>query len=57
MAYLEIRKQGELISRRAIADEQAHKGCKIRLGGQRRMQLRLGESKEVGQYQLTLFAF
>ena len=54
MAYIEIRKHGKLIKRRPVDDRQARKGCGIRLDS-KHVQLRLGESKVVGDYQLTLF--
>jgi C-terminal peptidase prc len=55
MAYVEIRKEGRLVARRAVDEQQAQKGCNIRLGSAGKVQLTLGQSKVVGKYQITLF--
>lgn len=55
MAYVEIRKEGRLVARRPVDDQQARKGCKIRMGSAGAVHLTLGQSKTVGKYQVTLF--
>jgi|GEM_PF-587048 len=55
MAYIEIRREGRLVSRRAVDEEQARRGCRIRLGEGDKVRLTIGQSQTVGKYQITLF--
>ena len=54
MAYVEIRKNGKLVTRRVVDDAKAQKGCRIRLGSAGRVMLSLGETKQVGKYEFQM---
>jgi ankyrin repeat protein len=56
MAYLEIRKNGELVKRQQIDDTKAQKGCKMSLGAAGAILLKTGETKTVGKYELKIIA-
>ena len=55
MAYVEIRKKGRLVSRRVVDDAQAGTGCKVFLGEAGEVQLSVGQSKTVGEYEISSF--
>ena len=50
MPYVEVQKDGEVISRRPIGDAEARKGCTIRLGPKLRAHVALGTPSRVGGY-------
>ena len=54
MAYIEVRKDGKLVKRRLVADDRAQKDCRIRVGSAGQVHLRVGESKTVGKYEITM---
>ena len=56
MAYLEIWKKGELVNQKIVGDDQAKKGCRVRLGSADPVILKMGESKSQGKYYLRLIA-
>jgi hypothetical protein len=53
MAYLEIRREQELVRCQQIEDVLTEKGITLRIG-QENIVLRLGESKQVGPYKVTI---
>lgn len=55
MAYVEVRRDGKLITRRIVDDAEARKGCRIRVGSAGKIQLAIGESKTVGKYQVVMY--
>ncbi|MBI5724988.1 MAG: SUMF1/EgtB/PvdO family nonheme iron enzyme [Planctomycetes bacterium] len=55
MAYLDIRKDGKLVSRRLVAESAAEKGVRWKLGATE-YQMTLGETARVGDYELVLLA-
>ncbi len=55
MAYVEVRIDGKLITRRIVDDAEARKGCRIRVGSAGKIQLAIGESKTVGKYQVVMY--
>ena len=54
MAYVEVRRDGEVIVRRFVEDKRAREGCAIRLGPKVRVRLALGESTEAAGYQVAV---
>jgi serine/threonine protein kinase len=54
MAYLEVRKAGKLVKRRLVEDDRAQKGCRIRVGSAGQVRLRMGESKTLGKYTVSM---
>ena len=54
MALLEVRRNGDLIKQKVVDDLFAQKGCNIRIGSSGTIHLILGETKTVGQYQISL---
>jgi serine/threonine protein kinase len=54
MAYLEIWKKGKLVKRQQIDDGKAQKGCRIRLGTDSSLVLKLGESKSLAGYDVKI---
>ena len=54
MAYIEIRKDGKLVTQRLVADQEASRGCNIRLGKAGNVKLGIGESKQVGKYHVSV---
>ena len=54
MAYVEVRRDGEVIVRRWVEDKRAREGCAIRLGPKLRIRVALGESTEAGGYQVAV---
>ena len=55
MPYVEVQKDGEVISRRPIGEAQARKGCTIRLGPKLRAHVALGSPSRVGGYYVQVF--
>jgi ankyrin repeat protein/serine/threonine protein kinase/ketosteroid isomerase-like protein len=55
MAYVEVWKGGKLITRRAVSEERAQKGCRIRLGSGH-VQIKTGETKTAGKFEVRMFA-
>jgi C-terminal peptidase prc len=55
MAYVEVRKDGKLVLQRLVADEEAQKGCNIRLGAEGSAKLCIGESRQVGKYHVAMY--
>jgi len=54
MAYVEVTKDGKLVTRRLVDDAEAMKGCRIRLGSAGKVILKIGESKVVGKYEVSV---
>ena len=54
MAYLEVIKNGKLVERRPIDDGQARNGYRIRIGSANEIRLTLGESKQIGDYEIKM---
>jgi serine/threonine protein kinase len=56
MAYVEVWKEGKLITRRQVDEEKARKGCRIRLGSAGQIRVKIGETKQVGKFEVRMFA-
>ncbi|MGD1043585.1 MAG: protein kinase [Sedimentisphaerales bacterium] len=56
MAYVEVWKEGKLITRRQVDEEKARKGCRIRLGSAGQVRVKAGETTIVGKYEVRMFA-
>lgn len=56
MAYVEVWKEGKLITRRQVSEEKARKGCRIRLGSAGQVRVKAGETTIVGKYEVRMFA-
>jgi serine/threonine protein kinase len=56
MAYVEVWKEGKLITRRQVDEEKARKGCRIRLGSAGQVRVKTGETTIVGKYEVRMFA-
>jgi serine/threonine protein kinase len=56
MAYVEVWKEGKLITRRQVGEEKARKGCRIRLGSAGQVRVKIGETKQVGKFEVRMFA-
>jgi len=54
MAYLEIRKDGRLVRRRQIDDDKARRGCKVRLGSLGSVNATLGDTVNLGKFEIKL---
>jgi len=54
MAYVEVRKGENIVTRRLVDDAEAMKGCRIRLGSAGKVILKIGESKVVGKYEVSV---
>lgn len=55
MAYIEVRKAGKLVMQKQVDGELARKGVRIRVGTAGNVHLKLGQSKTVGDYVVTLY--
>jgi len=55
MAYVEVTKDGKLVTRRVVDDAKARKGCRIRLGSAGPVRVAIGGSKTVGKYEIAVF--
>lgn len=56
MAYVELRRNGQLVICRPVEEEQARRGCKIRLKDGRMAVLAVGESTVLGPYEIRVSA-
>ena len=56
MAYVEVWKKGKLITRRQVSEEKARRGCRIRLGSAGQIRVKIGETKQVGKFEVRMFA-
>ncbi|MCX5670659.1 MAG: hypothetical protein NTU94_04985, partial [Planctomycetota bacterium] len=56
MAYVEIKKDGQVVSRRPLDEEKAKAGCAIRLGQAGETFLSAGQSAQVGPYEVAVFS-
>jgi|GEM_PF-1533502 len=56
MAYVEVWKEGKLITRRQVSEEKARKGCRIQLGSAGQVRVKIGETKQVGKFEVRIFA-
>jgi serine/threonine protein kinase/ankyrin repeat protein/type 1 glutamine amidotransferase len=56
MAYVEVWKEGKLITRRQVDEEKARRGCRIRLGEAGQVRVKAGETTIVGRYEVRMFA-
>lgn len=54
MAYVEVRKGGELVSRRAVDAEKAQRGCVVRLGKDLKATLTVGQVATIGSYEVRM---
>ena len=54
MAYVEVRKGDKIVTRRLVADEEARKGCRIRLGSAGKVRLKIGDTRKVGKYEVSV---
>lgn len=55
MAYVEVRKNGKLIVQREVDEQEARKGCRIRIGSAGKIRLRTGQSRKLGKYDVTMY--
>ena len=56
MAYVEIRRQGELIARRWVDDEKARRGCGVQLGTLGSVHAALGQVVRLRDYEVRIVA-
>ena len=54
MAYIEVRENGKLTKRVPVDTEKALRGCSIKVGSLGKVQLVLGESKTLGNYEIRI---
>lgn len=55
MAFVVVRKDGKSVLQKQVDDELAKKGFRIRVGTEGNVHLKLGQSKTVGKYTVTLY--
>lgn len=56
MAYVEVWKEGKLVTRREVSEDKARRGCRIRLGSAGQARVKTGETKTVGKFEIRMFA-
>jgi len=54
MAYVEVRRLGELIARRRVDDERARRGCGVQLGELGSVHVALGQVVKFGNYEVRI---
>ena len=54
MAYLEIKKDDRVVKHQRVDDAAARKGLRFKLGSLGRIEIALGQTKQVGPYTLSL---
>jgi len=54
MAYVEVKRGEELVTRRRLSPERARKGCLVRLGKAGEVRLKVGETKQLGDYEVRI---
>jgi len=54
MAYMEVRKDGKLVSRRPLDPQEAQEGCVIHLEPGLQLRLAAGQSRKVGRYKVRV---
>ena len=54
MPYVEIRKDGEVLTRRPVDPKRARDGCVVRLGPQLQVRVSLSQSADAGQYHVRV---
>ena len=52
--YIEVRKNGKLVTRREVGADRAEKGCRVRLGSAGEVRVKLGESTVLGEYEVRV---
>ena len=55
MAYVEIRKNGKVVTRREVDQAKAHSGICVRLGKGKRVEVAIGRPGSVGKYDVEVF--
>jgi predicted Ser/Thr protein kinase len=54
MAYVEVWKNGRLITRRRVDEQKARKGCRIRIGSAGTVRVVVGQSQEIGDFEVRM---
>ena len=54
MAYIEVSKNGKVVTRRHVDEQKAQKGCKFRLGSAGEVHLTLGKTETIGEFTFRL---
>ena len=56
MAYIEVWKSGRLLAHRSVDEQQAQKGCRVRLGSAGEVRIAIGQTETLGEFEVRMFA-